>query len=403
MKPKHNVTIGLAVGCLLIAGTAMGNSRDRRGDSGAGDSGGNNNGSQQAPQGSDSTTADPIYFNALTGIHAGDVDLSGAPVSDEIVVVYQHNFGIYPYINSSEVHFNGSVPQNINMQEHLRELAIDIERYIPDPDFDGFVSIDYEEWPPFWEDCMERYREYSRELVREANPSWDDLKVERKAKREFEKAAKKYMKKTLKKCQQLRPKAKWGYWAYPKEAHHDNNANWLWNAQDAFFPDLYMPYRLRPDDATDMILGEIGESWYITNRLEGRVGYARELAGNKPVLAFTYPRYENRNPNQWIRLRPLTPSDLTMCMEGPLNHGADGIVLWDNVPQPSVADAFQIYYDDIIAPEFNRVLQSRGLPFGPADGVIDPGENDEGDSEPIAGVDDDVTDVNEGDDVRRGG
>ncbi len=370
MKRSQHITLGISIGSLMFAGSAVagGSSRDRS--------------APPAPDQPDppaaSGSAGSMFYNALTGIYADDVNLDAAPLATNMIVVYQHNFGIYPYIRGDNgVHVNGGVPQNINLNEHLRQLAIDIERYIPDPDYDGFVAIDYEEWTPFWDDSVERYREHSRAMVRQNNPGMDDAQVERQAKTSFESKAKRFMKRTLEKCQALRPNAKWGYWSYPKKSFEDNNANWLWDRQDAFFPDVYMPYQLIPDGQAREN-GEMHTSWFVEDRLEGRVGFARELAGDRPVLAFAYPRYEPRNTNQWIRLTPLNEHDMTMSLEGPFQYGADGVVLWENIPQPGVVDAFQELFDSAIAPEMVRILADHGVEVD--ESVIASAETDETDT-----------------------
>lgn len=356
MSSMRTRTATVSALALLLSGSAVFGADDRR-------------------QGSEASSAqEPLFFSTIAGESAQDVRFPEGYVSDNAIMVYQHQFGLYPYIHSEtgEV-INGGVPQRTNIAAHLRELAKDIDRQIP-VDFDGYVVIDYEEWHPFWEDTAGRYQVMSRSIIRAQNPRWSDAKIERKARVSFEAAAKKVLKRTLDQCRSMRPNAKWGIWSYPKAKFRDNNARWLWDRHDAFFPAVYMQYSLVPDDV-EPGLGEANVSQFVEDRLIGRIVYARELAGERPVLSVLWPRYTKRNPSEWLRYKPLKQSDLALAMEGSLDYGADGVVIWDNVPQPGVAEIFQEQIDNSIAPEMRRILADRGIeidnPLSNTDGSTD--------------------------------
>ena len=357
MRTIRSLTIRLTViACLFSGNAAIGAADGRR-------------------QQDDTSAQEALFFFTFTGANKDDVEMPEALVSDQVIMVYQHRFGLYPYIHArtGEV-INGGVPQRVNISAHLRELVRDIENQIPDPEFDGYVIIDYEEWHPFWEDTARRYQDMSRDIVRRQHPDWSEARIERKARTSFENAAKLVLKRTLDKCRQIRPNAKWGIWSYPKAKFRDNNARWLWSRHDAFFPDIYMDNSLVPND-TQPGYGQALERDYVADRLVARVEYARELAGDRPVLPVVWPRYTRHNPNQWLRFQPLKQSDLAFCLERPFDYGADGVVIWENLPQPGLAEVFQEQIDNSIAPELRRILKDRGHEVD--DALADAADDDE--------------------------
>jgi len=383
----HVTATRLALVLGLIAGQAAfaGTRRDR---GGVGDPPPPPPPEQQAEDDSGQHGQQPFFFDAFAGVCADEVDHSAVGLREDMIVVYQHRFGVYPYVDvETGERVNGGVPQRANLSAHLEELQRDIDRQIPEG-YTGYVCIDYEDWVPVWEHSPGRIREYSRELIRRERPNWDDARVERKAKRDFESAAKLFFTKTFDMCHDLRPDAMWGLWSYPKAGFRDDDLDWLWSRTDAFFPSIYMRYRLVPDDQ-EPGEGEERVSDFVQRRLVDRVAYARELAGDRPVISFLWSRYSKRNPDQWIRLSPLTQHDLAIAFEGSLDYGADGVALWENIPQPHIVEMFQQQFDETIAPEMCRILAERGFDVdedvlaGAGDGWEDP-TDEEG-----AGEDDD--------------
>ncbi len=295
------------------------------------------------------------FHYAATGAFASTIDLGEAPITrDRVVVFYMHNFGRYPYVDvDTGTEHNGVVPQRTDMTAHLLEVQADVARAIPDPRWDGFAVIDYEAWTPWWAHLTDRYKDESRAIVRAIHPEWSASQVENRARLRFEEAARSFMLRTLNTCKQVRPRAKWGFWSYPKQEFRDDDAQWLWDAQTAFYPSVYMQMQGVPDHH-EPGLGQAYASAFVRNRLVARVRYARELAGARPVAAFAWPRYGHTNPNEWLRLRPLTGSDLAMMLGGPRLFGADGVILWDNLPQASLAGVFQGYFNSRLGPAIER-------------------------------------------------
>jgi len=382
--------------CLCAASTAFGDGR-RGGDDDT--SPPDDSGSQGSSGSAETQENVRLFHSALFGVSVGELDMPTGLINDEdTIMVYQHNFGIYPTLSASGEITNGGLPQNVDLREHLREVERDIDRLIPEG-FDGYVIIDYEEWHPFWEDTAGRYRLLAIDQVRQQKPNWDDAKIERKARKDFEKAAKKYIQKTLDKGRKLRPDAKWGIWSYPKVRFRDNDARWLWKRHDAFFPAIYM-YGMTVPDGVEPGMGEIRESDFIEDRLVGRVAYSAELAeGEKEVMPVMRPWYSGNNDDISLRYENLNAHDLSLVMEMPFQYGADGIVIWDNVPNSSRAADFQDQLDYELAPEIRRILTSMGLPTDGEENAVDPGD----DQEDVDGVGGGVEVVNGGEEVGRDG
>ena len=63
----------------------------------------------------------------------------------------------------------------MDLGQHLRKARKDIERKIPDPNYEGLAVIDWEQWRPLWDtnwDPKKIYKVKSVELVRSRHPDW---------------------------------------------------------------------------------------------------------------------------------------------------------------------------------------------------------------------------------------
>ena len=313
--------------------------------------------------GSETLAQDPsfTYHYAVAGEFADSIDFGGVPINRDVIVFYEHTLGLFPRIDlRTGEHLNGGIPHLGDFSEHIGICLNDIIEAIPDPAWDGFVVIDYESWTPWWDDTTQRYRDATIDDIRRRYPEWTDADIEAFAREIYELSARRFLEGTIKLGQALRPNARWGFWAYPKARHADldnSDTQWLWDASDVFFPEIYMQDYLVPDNVEPM-LGEANYSDYINTAFNGNLAYARQLAGDtKPTLAFAWPRYGHRNENQWYRLQFLEPEHLQLMLAGPYFWDADGVVIWDHLPQQGLADVFQEYFDNAIGPEIQRMTE----------------------------------------------
>jgi len=297
------------------------------------------------------------YHYGVTGAYAGAIDLGDTPIRRDVIVFYQNNFGRYPSIDrETGAIINGGLPQLADYQDHFTACVGDILRRIPDEAWDGYAVIDFESWTPWWTDTPGLYRDASIADIRARRPELTDEEAEALARTTYEQAARLIFEGTLQLAHSLRPNARWGYWAYPQGRHAEiENTGWLWDASDAFYPDVYMKDYLVPE-TEEPGLGEAPYSKYISGAFDGNLAYARQVAGDsKPVLAFAWPRYRQSNANQWHRRHFLEPQHLVLMLSGPYFWDADGVVLWDSLIQQGMADLFQDYFDSAIGPEMERM------------------------------------------------
>lgn len=299
------------------------------------------------------------FQSALTGVLAETIDFGDFPIEQDVIVFYEHTLGSIPRISLENGEWiNGGLPHLIDYDEHIGKCVRDITSQIPDQHWDGYAVIDYESWTPWWDDTTPRYREamsaYVLRTVEGATVE-DSLVIGEML---YNYYGRLIFEDTIRLAKALRPNAKWGFWSLPKRRHADlEDGQWLWDLCDAFYPSVYMRDYLVPD-GTPLRLGEAHYSSYVNEILIGRVGLARELAGeDREVIAFAWPRYGNTNANQWLRLRDLEPHHLRIMLQGPYSWDADGIILWDNISQAGIAENFQAYFDGVIGPTIETVTE----------------------------------------------
>lgn len=295
----------------------------------------------------------------VTGPHASAVPTDDLNIDTSAVIVYEHEFGLYPRIWEGRAE-NGGVPQNANIDAHLDELRKDIQTAIPDPNFSGWAIIDYEGWGPVYDTAKEPYKEMSRRLARERHPDRSPADIERLARALFQSGARAFLERTINLCKQLRPRAKWGYYGMPW-SHQGPEAklDWLWNASDALYPTVYV---MRPVADKPTKKNQISRDYhYYATWLV--IDIARRVGGpDKPIIAMISPRYSDDRDN------PKTPAmlsreDLRLSFELPLGYGADGVVFWDAILTPEVAAQYRPFITNILKPELDAFR--RGVASGP--------------------------------------
>ncbi|MEC9373376.1 MAG: hypothetical protein VYC34_06000 [Planctomycetota bacterium] len=247
--------------------------------------------------------------------------------TQKVILCYEQFFGLYPKRWEGRW-LNGGVPQNVNLNDHLSKLRTDIDRLIPDENFSGYAVIDYEAWDLRWDYLKPEYQSLSRELVRAANPYLSPALVEARAEEQFTAAATNFLRRTIQVAKEERPHAKWGFYAWP---HNDINAatpgfEWVWEESDVLFPSIYARH-VSVEDTPDAYR-EI-EPWRYVQRIERYMNYCREACPGKPVLFFVWRLYNFTDTP--MGQQNVNDIDLRTMMQTPLEIGADGIVIWDQI------------------------------------------------------------------------
>jgi hyaluronoglucosaminidase len=181
---------------------------------------------------------------------------------DVVSTLYNHpgayTIGDWPSLWPNGTAFaNGGIPQKGNLSSHLAKVASDIDSLFPDPEFSGYVVIDWEVWEPwlkFWDDPAPtaRWSAYANQSFALSN---GDKAV---AIAEWNATSLEFMARTLEVAKAARPAAKWGYYGmvgcdgqWDKAAGQCSDAIRqrndalapLWKAGNALFPSIYSSCR----------------------------------------------------------------------------------------------------------------------------------------------------------------
>lgn len=263
----------------------------------------------------------------VTGKEEVGAGAAPAGTRTDVAFLYEHEAGEYPRVYEGREQYGG-VPQRADIPAHLRELARDIQREIPDPNFSGLAVLDYESWEPVWSLTKPEYKEISRRLVRQNSPGRAEADVERLAEANYESAAKKFLLETINEARRQRPKAKWGFYAWPWPTYAGLRADkmqWMWDASDAIYPCLYaVKQGVGPTQTAKAGQWEVAR--YMDD-MRGRVALAKRAAGGKPVYALLWVRYDFMSKEFGGQF--LSEPDLAAALRVPREAGAAGAVFWN--------------------------------------------------------------------------
>nr|WJJ70397.1 venom protein U-MPTX.13-30 [Megalopyge opercularis] len=238
--------------------------------------------------------------------------------------------GSFPalFLNESTGKFrfrNGGVPQEGDMDKHLAAFKKFLEVSVPDPEFSGLGVIDFESWRPIFRQnsgVLIPYRNISWEIERKRHPSWTEEQIKDEAKKRFEEAGEKYMFETLSLAKKLRPRALWGYYAYPycfnMGSHHmfescaknvpaeNDRLSWLWKDSLALYPSVYSSKDLQQEQLAGLVRGRVLEA--------ARVGHGI------PIIPYFWFRYRDGDY--------FSQDDLETAIKTMYDSNASGVIIW---------------------------------------------------------------------------
>ncbi|KAG5274265.1 hypothetical protein AALO_G00134180 [Alosa alosa] len=255
-----------------------------------------------------------------------------------LTIFYKDRLGLYPYIDTDGQLVNGGLPQKASLTQHREKLPEGVAYYIRDPAAKGLAVIDWEEWRPLWIrnwQTKDVYREQSRKMVSQKNPTWPSHNVNKVAQQEFEMSARQFMLETLRMVKNLRPGQLWGFYLFPDCYNHDyqnslenytgrcpdvevarnEQLRWLWAESTALFPSVHMGSKLRASPLARL---------FVRNRVREALRLAQGGEGDgptRPVFVYARPTYAND-------LQLLTQSDLVSTIGESAALGTAGIILW---------------------------------------------------------------------------
>lgn len=303
---------------------------------------------------------------------SGAVQFGEAPIHRDVQVFYEWNTGTFPVAGMHVVELDENY-----MTRHMDRVRQAVATQIPDANATGYGAIDYEGWTPSWDfiinvpsnqgplahdlDIKDDWKDYIRQYRPHLLTGLTADLQEQVFAQTFNESARRFFLATLAECKRLRPNVKWGYYLYPPRRYYDylrqdrltawrerhrRELGWLYEAQDAFFPDIYSLY-YTVDSNPNYRIGQDSQeesSGYIT----GNVRETVEIANGRPVIAFICHRY-TINAGQW---------QLQMCSERNMRNqielsklaGANGVAIWDNINSEARFSEVQQYTTTITVP-----------------------------------------------------
>jgi len=291
----------------------------------------------------------PDVYWAITGDFAVTLDTETcSSVRSDLTLFYQYQLGEYPLMTEAEKRFGG-IPQRANLESHLARAENDIVRRIPDPDYDGLAVIDYESWHPLWEHTHLIYKQASRAHALRQAPYLSGAELEEYASRQYEQSARVFMVETIRLAKSLRPRATWGYFGFPRLRADPEQMQWLFDEADAVFPVAYADWASDPEP--DETMREAVLKRYprmITRFMEHASIASRGTGRDIPIYPFLSLRYRPHAPV--IGGRFVNYYDLVAMLNRTSELRANGIVLWDSIDTPELADAYDTYLRSMLAP-----------------------------------------------------
>ena len=284
-------------------------------------------------------TREFTVYVARSGDGARVIDLGGLPARDDVVMLYENELGTYPKIWEDK-RTHGGTPVGLDFVAHLRKVREDVIRQIPDPMFDGLAVIDYEAREMLWAELSEPYRTIVREKVSEADPTLRGDDLEEACQKVYDHESKRFMRTTIGLCKQLRPRAKWGMYAFPRGGHDAESYGWLAEMLDVMMPSIYpVKYSVFGEaSGKDQAPAERYEL-SVKNKMERSLALAGE---SKMVIPFVRTVYHDQLNATWGG-KELNDTDRRTMMLRPEELGADGIVFWAHARTTQRAQAEERY------------------------------------------------------------
>ncbi|XP_065913931.1 hyaluronidase-1-like isoform X2 [Dysidea avara] len=289
--------------------------------------------------------------------------------------------GKMPVINNGE-YINGGIPQLGDLAAHVSNASQDIQRLIPDEDYDGLAVLDFETWRPLFEhnfDSMSIYQKASVDLVKQQYPNWTDNDlILATAKAQWDAAAQLFMESTLMVGHQLRPRALWGYYEFPRcygnivdlqcdsgSQESNDKLMWLYEASTALFPSLYLS-ALHNSTGSHMQVAYMKEAQRVVSQRSAPIPiypYTQYLYERSQLFlddvanGLSSSRYSRRDRQV---MGYLFQDDLLLSYLIPALSGASGVVIWggtDTVANPFICEQAKLYVDQTLGPTLQWITE----------------------------------------------
>ncbi|XP_044763612.1 hyaluronidase-like [Coccinella septempunctata] len=253
---------------------------------------------------------------------------------------------------------NGGIPQDGNIQTHLKLFQDSVNEQIPQENFTGLAIIDFESWRPIFRQnfgSLQAYKNRSVQREERLHPFWPSYFTEKEAQKKFEFHGKMFMEETLALGQKMRPKAKWGYYAYPycfnkspsnkakdcpKEVQGENDRLfWLFSESALLLPSLYLQSKLNKKDKIELIEGRVAEAQRIAN-------YIQQKQKRPAIVPYFWYKYQDTR-------RFLKKEDLKDAFSMLSSLRVDGVIIWGSSNDVNTKEKCRVLYNylsDILGP-----------------------------------------------------
>ncbi|CAH2251803.1 jg13783 [Pararge aegeria aegeria] len=276
-------------------------------------------------------------------------------------ITIMYDPGLFPAIfkaDSGKYRYrNGGVPQQGNLELHLTAFRESLNKSIPNPDFNGVGIIDFESWRPIFRQqfgTLTPYIDLSMNIEKRRHWWWPASWQKMEATKRFEDAARVFMQTTLSIAKQMRPRAIWGYYAFPYCFNIANNnvencsdiikgendkIYWLWAESTALYPSVYSSANLSTSQLGALVRGRITEA--------NRVKKAGTL-----VLPYFWFRYRDAGF--------MSETDVIEVLEALKTTKASGLIIWgssNDVSQDDKCNELYNYVENTLGPIIKRYIQ----------------------------------------------
>lgn len=248
---------------------------------------------------------------------------------------------------------NGGIPQLTDFDAHREAFAVEAKNRKP-PNYSGMFCIDFEsywpivKWNKEYSSLWQKYGDASLEWCVKNFPNANKEFWKLEAEQSFEHTAIIAMVEAVRGVKESCPKAKVGFYNFPRRRYYNgyNGATNdltlgndrlapLWSEIDVLMPSLYLFYK---DDALakPVAINALAEC----QRL--KLTYNKKLS----IYPFIMLRYHNSGDYPAL----LTPEDLEISLALPLDHGANGVILWGNETTAEGIEQMKKYILDQVVP-----------------------------------------------------
>ncbi len=261
----------------------------------------------------------PSASGRAAGQWSESISFGGATIRRDMWVFHEADVG-FPVAGPHA--FEGDAAAEQRLRSAIRRA---VSSRIVDPAATGYGVLDVESWRPSWTLCPNvpssagalaadrDFKDDWRQFVQDRRPKLlsgiPQDQFEAAYAQSFDAAARKIFVLCIEECRRTRPGVRWGFYMYPPRvipgpdgsmpassevSQEEANLGWLYDAEDALFPDVCQLRFTVEDAQPDRALTENSADENRTY-IDRNVAEAVKAAGGKPVVAIVWPRYPRTN------------------------------------------------------------------------------------------------------------